>query len=181
MRDYFGIRLGNYVRLLLPWECSPEVMVVSRGEIYPIPGMGDACLGVYSPQTVPANGHSPLLWVVDLADWLSDLMGFQPPVPSEGEELTVVVIKNNPQDGEMLTKQQWLGLVVSAAIGKVSLSPEEVEPLPAKAKPLLAPYCTGWARIDGGKFGAILNLPALWAATAIVHSCSFKGLGMPTQ
>ncbi|HIK11539.1 MAG TPA: chemotaxis protein CheW [Oscillatoriaceae cyanobacterium M33_DOE_052] len=169
VRDYFGLRLGNHVRLLVPWECSPEVMVLSRREIYPIPGMGDACLGVYSHQIVRANGHSPLLWVVDLADWLSDLMGFQPPVLSQTEELTVVVITDNSKDGEMRPKPQLLGLVVSGVVGKVSLSPEEVEPLPPKAKPVLAPYCTGWARIDGGKMAAILNLPALWAATAIVH------------
>ncbi|WP_199248936.1 chemotaxis protein CheW [[Phormidium] sp. ETS-05] len=168
MKDYFGLRLGKHVLLLVPWECSPEVMVVSRREIYPIPGMADACLGVYS-QRVGANGHSPLLWVVDLADLLSDLMGFQPPLPLEGEELTVVVITDHAKDGEMLPKQQSIGLVVSAVVGKVSLSPEEVEPLPAKAKPVLAPYCTGVARIDGGKIGAIVNLPALWSAAAMIE------------
>lgn len=155
--------------LLLPWECSPEAMVVSRRDIYPIPGMGDACLGVYSHQMVRANGHSPLLWVVDLADWLSDLMGFQPPLPLEREELTVVVITDNPKDGEMRTKQHRLGLVVSAVVGKVSLSPDQVEPLPVRAKSVLEPYCKGLARIEGGKIGAIVNLPALWSAAAMIE------------
>ncbi|NER33778.1 MAG: chemotaxis protein CheW [Oscillatoria sp. SIO1A7] len=166
MKEYFDIQLGKRARLVLPSEVMAETIAVERGAICPIPGITDAYLGVL-------YRRGQLLWVLDLAEFLSASMGLKlPPLPEGGltmsDRLTLVVLtepssgnnsgKNSGKDSEKKTtdssarkeasQQSQIICAVSAVRGIVSLHPGSFEPLPPKAKRVVGGYFSGLAEIQ---------------------------------
>lgn len=186
MKEYFDIQLGKRARLAIPSEAIAETISVERSAICPIPGVTDAYLGVL-------YRRGQLLWVLDLAEFLSGSMGFKPPPLPEGvltmsDKLTLVVLtepssennegnneansgKKTPESSAKKEASQPYKIIcaVSAVWGIVSLNTEDFEPLPPKVEGLVGGYFSGLAEIqergeDKKKaIAAVLNVAALFA------------------
>ena len=187
MKEYYDIQLGKRARLVLPSELVAETIAIERGEICPIPGVKDAYLGVISRR-------GKLLWVLDLAEFLSDLMGFNPPPLAErglamSDGLTLAIVRKpsssaNSSSANSSTKKTASKLAikeeealesqiicaVSAARGGVFFNPDNFEALPPKSERLLGKYFSGLTEIRGEgedkktAIAAVLNVSALFAA-----------------
>ena len=182
MKEYFDIQLGKRARLAIPSEAIAETISVERGAICPIPGVTDAYLGVL-------YRRGQLLWVLDLAEFLSVSMGFKPPPFPEGvltisDKLTLVVLtepssenneansgKKTPESSanKQASQQSQIICAVSAVWGIVSLNTEDFEPLPPKVERLMGGYFSGLAEVQEREedkktaIAAVLNVAALFA------------------
>lgn len=147
LKDYLHIQLSRCVQLAVPVEHIEQVMTLPRVQICPIPGVPSAVLGV-------VDRGSKLLWVLELTDFLSDVLGLSPTPGSMKEELTVVVIrsapKSNVEDSNhsasnanqaiAIPKElpiSHLACAIAAERGTVSLNPAQFKPIPSRLAPLI--------------------------------------------
>jgi chemotaxis signal transduction protein len=77
VKDYLGFQVKNSVRLVVPADWVVETIALNCHEICPIPGVTDGILGAIDYQ-------GQLVWVIDLGDYLSHLLGLAS-VPSRDE------------------------------------------------------------------------------------------------
>lgn len=161
VQDYFCIQLRQSARLAVPLASVAEVMTVGWEEICPMPGVTPALLGV-------VNQHGQLLWVLELADLLTELLGLNPSPINYGKwnRLTLLAICSpNNTNGETSPR---LGCVVSALKGIVSLNSEEFKPIPASFSPAFSSFLSGFVEVEDYPV-AILNVSAVFAALQIVQ------------
>jgi len=163
LKDYFYIQLRQSVRLALPVENVAEVMTVTWSDICPIPGVASSLLGV-------VNQRGQLLWVVELADLLSDVLCLAPsPLRYRSrEQLTLAVLAGNPASATTSGAPPRLACVVSALKGIVSLNPAELKPIPASFSPAFSSFLSGLTEIEQFSV-AVLNVSAVFAALRIVE------------
>lgn len=163
LKDYFYIQLRQSVRLALPVENVAEVIAVSSSDICPIPGVASALLGV-------VNQRGQLLWVVDLADLLSDVLCLAPsPLRYRSpEQLTLAVLAANPTSATTSGAAPRLACAVSALKGVVPLNPAEFKPIPASFSPAFSSFLSGLTEIEQLSV-AVLNVSAVFAALRIVE------------
>ncbi|WP_155968077.1 chemotaxis protein CheW [Kamptonema formosum] len=163
LNDYFYIQLRQSVRLALPVENVTEVMTVSRSDICPIPGVASALLGV-------VNQRGQLLWVVELADLLSDVLCLAPsPLQYRSrEQLMLAVLAGKPTPATTAGAPPRLACVVSSLKGVVPLNPAELKPIPASFSPAFSSFLSGMTEIEQLSV-AVLNVSAVFAAIRIVE------------
>ncbi|MCT7970287.1 chemotaxis protein CheW [Laspinema sp. D1] len=140
LRTYAGLQLSPKVQVVVPIEQVVEEIARSRREICPIPGVPEAILGV-------VNIAGKLLWVIDLADFLTEVLGLTPRSPSRGDELTLVVIRKDPRtephpDEEESTVTPF-ACVVCDRLVTLTLNSTHVTPIPDPWRPLLRPLFSG--------------------------------------
>lgn len=164
VKDYFRIQLRQSVHLALPLESVAEVMTLAVSEICPVPGVTSALLGV-------VNQRGQLLWVLELADLLSDLLGLAPsPVQyRRRDRLTLLVIHPKSAGETIAHAAPRLACVVSALKGIVSLNPEKFNPIPATFSPAFSAFLAGLIETEDLPV-AVLNVSAIFAALRIVES-----------
>lgn len=157
LTDYFYVQLRQSVRVVLPLECTKEVISLQRGEICPIPGIAPALMGV-------VNQRGRMLWVLDLSDLLK-----LPPSPaglrswsSMHDSLTSVVIAGLTTDKTAPASTPLsMSCVVATLQGVVSLNPETFKSVPAKISPALRGFFTGVVEIERLPV-AVLNINAIF-------------------
>ncbi len=163
LEDYFYIQLRQSVRLALPVENVAEVITLTGSDICPIPGVASALLGV-------VNQRGQLLWVVELADLLSDVLCLAPaPLRYRSrEQLTLVVLCANPGNATTSGAAPRLACVVSALKGVVPLDKAKFKPIPASFSQAFSSFLSGLAEIEQLSV-AVLNVSAVFAALRIVE------------
>ncbi len=187
MKDYLGFQVKNSVRLVVPADLVVETLALNCHEICPIPGVTDGVLGATYYQ-------GQLVWVIDLGDYLTHLLGLAS-VPSRDEnslkknkstqtstqastyelsnklpnklphQLTGVAIALPRSQSQKSINSQPLILVVSELHGIVSLNSANFRPLPSQFVSLLGAYFSGLTEIDATTV-AILNIDGLFSALA---------------
>ncbi|MCT7951367.1 chemotaxis protein CheW [Ancylothrix sp. C2] len=162
LKDYFCIQLRQSARLALPIENVAEVFSVAYGDICPIPGVATALLGV-------VNQNGQLIWVLELADLLSELLGLAPSPIDYGkwDSLTVLLITNclNSQKG---VPPQRLACVVSALKGVVQIDKTNITAIPEDFSPAFSSFFLGVVKIEDESV-AVLNVSAVFAALRLVE------------
>ncbi|MEB3830226.1 chemotaxis protein CheW [Phormidium sp. CCY1219] len=135
-QEYAHLELSATVNLAVPMEYVEETIAIAWAEICPIPGVPDGVLGV-----IDRGGK--LLWVVELADFLSDILGLSAIARSHGDELTVGILCNSPReekrqgdDRPPLVRQ--VGIAIGAFRGTLSVNPDEFQPIPPQWAPAIA-------------------------------------------
>ncbi len=157
LADYFYIKLGQDIRFALPVAQVQGVLTLHPREICPLPGMNPAVLGV-------ANQRGKLLWILDLANFLSQLLELAPlQTLTEKENFTVVVVSD---PGNLPANAWQLGCAIASTHGIVPLNSAEFKPFPAQLTGVLGKCCSALADIDRVPV-AILNLGAVF--TALQH------------
>jgi chemotaxis signal transduction protein len=68
VKDYFEFQVKNSVRLVVSADWVVEAIALNYHEICPIPGVTDGILGVIDYQ-------GQLVWVIDLGEYLTHLLG----------------------------------------------------------------------------------------------------------
>jgi chemotaxis signal transduction protein len=68
VKDYLGFQVKNSVRLVVPADWVVETIALNCHEICPIPGVTDGILGAIYYQ-------GQLVWVIDLGEYLTHLLG----------------------------------------------------------------------------------------------------------
>jgi twitching motility protein PilI len=164
VKDYFRIQLRQSVQLAVPLESVSEVMTLAVSDICPVPGVTSALLGV-------VNQRGQLLWVLELADLLTDLLGLMPSSIQyrKRDRLTLLVINPNPAGAKAEHASPRLACVVSTLKGIVSLNSEKLDPIPASFSPAFSSFLTGLIQIEGLPV-AVLNVSAIFAALRIVEN-----------
>ncbi|MBK4732190.1 chemotaxis protein CheW [Oxynema sp. CENA135] len=89
--EYVEIRLSTQVRLGIPQDHLVEMTTLNRKQICPIPGVLPSLFGV-----VKQSGK--LLWILDLAQFLSDRLGVSPASCPIGETFPVAIVGDTPQE-----------------------------------------------------------------------------------
>lgn len=162
IKDYFHIQVRQSVQLALPLENVMEVMTINWEKICPIPGVATALLGV-------TNQRGQLLWVLDLGDLLSELLGLAPsPIRYRvGERLKLLTITLNPIEEVPNKGTRKLACVVSGLKGAISLDINDIKPIPPNLVSSFGSFLSGVAVI--GKLPvALLNVPAIFTAVHIL-------------
>lgn len=142
MKDYFYFEVGKNVRLVLPADWVVETAVLPITQICPIPGVADMFLGVM-------NYHGELIWVIDLAQYLSHLIGLVT-VPSSPdntltkEKLVLITLGTSQKENS----SQPVAWVVSQVHGIVALNPAKFRPIPAPFKSLLDRCLSGLTELE---------------------------------
>lgn len=140
LRTYAGLQLSPKVQVMVPIEQVVEEITLSRRQICPIPGVPEAILGV-------VNTGGKLLWVIDLADFLTEVLGLTRRSPSRVDELTLVVIRKDPtpepdpQEEESTVTP--LACVVGDRLAPLTLNSTHFTPVPDPWRPLLRPLFSG--------------------------------------
>lgn len=155
VNDYFYVQLLQSLGVVLPLECTQEVMLLERGEICPIPGVASALIGV-------VNQRGRMLWVLDL----SDLLGLS--LSPSGrlsrtktqDSLTTLLITPNSNKAALGTTQPTLACVV-AIKRVVSLNPATFKAVPTRLSPALKRFFTGVVKIENSVV-AVLNVNAIF-------------------
>ncbi len=162
VKDYFCIQLRQSVKLALPLENVVEVITLNWEEICPIPGVAAALLGV-------VNQRGQLLWVLELGDLLSDLLGLAPsPMRYRSRDrLKLLAIALHPAEQTPAEGSPQLACAVSAIEGVVSLDTDDIKPIPANLAPSFSSFLSGVAAIENLQV-ALLNVPAVFAALRIL-------------
>lgn len=138
LRTYAGLQLSPKVQVVVPIAQVGEEITLSRRQICPIPGVPEAILGV-------VNTGGKLLWVIDLADFLTEVLGLTRRSPSPVDELTLVVIRKDPTpelEAEESTVTSF-ACVVCDRLPTRTLNSTQVTPIPEPWKPLLRPLFSG--------------------------------------
>lgn len=137
---YAGLQLSPKVQVVVPMAQVVEEIARSRRQICPIPGVSEAILGV-------VNTGGKLLWVIDLADFLTEVLGLTRRSHSRGDELTLVVIRQDPtpepdpQEEESTVTP--LACVVCDRLVTLTLNSTHFTPIPEPWKSLLRPLFSG--------------------------------------
>lgn len=162
LKDYFCIQLRQSARLALPIENVAEVFSLAYGDICPIPGVTTALLGV-------VNQNGQLIWILELADLLSELLGLAPsPIDyRKWDSLTVVLLINSPTSQTGVTPQR-LACVVSALKGVVQIDKTHIASIPENFSPAFSSFLGGVAKIEEQPV-AILNVSAVFAALRLAE------------
>lgn len=171
MKDYFCIQVRQSVQLALPLENVVEIITVNWGKICPIPGVAAALLGVM-------NQRGQLLWVLELGDLLSELLGLAPS-PTRykiGERLKLLTITLNPIEEMPNESTRKLACVVSGLKGVVSLDTDNIKPIPTNLAPSFGSFLSGVAVIKKLPV-ALLNVPAIFTAVSILTPSEELGKG----
>ncbi|WP_254565102.1 chemotaxis protein CheW [Oscillatoria sp. HE19RPO] len=140
LRTYAGLQLSPKVQVMVPIEQVIEEITLSRRQICPIPGVPEAILGV-------VNTGGKLLWVIDLADFLTEVLGLTRRSPSRVDELTLVVIRKDPtpepdpQEEESTVTP--LACLVCDRLATLTLNSTQLTPIPDPWRPLLRPLFSG--------------------------------------
>lgn len=174
LREYAHLQLSQTVQLALPMELVVGSIAVSRTQICPIPGVANAILGV-------VNRGGKLVWVLDLADFLAELLTLEsrsPSInPSSTSELTLVVIRDrplaNPANSDPSTSTRWLDFedphshhlawVVPFPPEPLTLNPTAFQPIPQPWASLLSAAIARVAWLDSRAI-ALLNVSAIFDA-----------------
>jgi chemotaxis signal transduction protein len=140
LRTYAGLQLSPKVQVVVPIAQVVEEITLSRRQICPIPGVPEPILGV-------VNTAGKLLWVIDLADFLTEVLGLTPRSPSRVDELTLVIIRKDPRtepdpQEEESTVTPFACLVCDRLV-TLSLNATQVTPIPDPWRPLLRPLFSG--------------------------------------
>ncbi|QIZ71704.1 chemotaxis protein CheW [Oxynema aestuarii] len=134
--EYVEIRLSTQVRLGIPQDCLVEMTTLNRQQICPIPGVLPSLFGV-----VKQSGK--LLWVLDLAQFLSDRLGVSPASCPIGESFPVAIIgerlgsaqenrrpASDASDNDLdRFNRRDLACVVAGIGATHRLDPDEIRPL----------------------------------------------------
>jgi len=131
--EYFHVQLRQEVQVALPVSAAVEVMERSPEALCPIPGVDPVLLGV-------TNWRGSLLWNVDLSDFLGvkkDTVQSLQPLATR----SVVVIG----DGR---SQRRLGCWVKRLLGIISLTEQQINPVPKQFPPSVIPYAAGWVKFE---------------------------------
>jgi twitching motility protein PilI len=139
LREYAHLKLSPKVQVALPLEQVGDEMSLFRTQICPIPGVPEAVLGV-----VHTGGK--LLWVIDLADFLAEVLGLMRRSHPLRDELTLVLIRQGlPSEQDPLTP---LACVVGSRLPAFTLNPAHFHPIPDPWKALLGPLFSGLTWIE---------------------------------
>ncbi|HIK29445.1 MAG: chemotaxis protein CheW [Oscillatoriaceae bacterium SKW80] len=162
IKDYFCIQVRQSVQLALPLENVIDVITLNWEKIYPIPGVAAALLGV-------VNQRGRLLWVLELGDLLSQLLGLTPsPIRYRvGERLKLLTITLNPVEQMPSEDSRQIACVVSELKGVVSLDTDNIKPIPTNLTPSFNSFLSGVAVIKNLPV-ALLNVPAIFATLRIL-------------
>ncbi len=140
LRTYAGLQLSPKVQVMVPIEQVIEEITLSRRQICPIPGVPEAILGV-------VNTGGKLLWVIDLADFLTEVLGLTRRSPSRVDELTLVVIRKDPTPEPDPQEEEStitpLACLVCDRLATLTLNSTQVTPIPDPWRPLLRPLFSG--------------------------------------
>lgn len=141
-KDYFHITVRTSVGLLIPITETIEVVTCLRKDVCPIPGVIPPLKGVL-------NQRGKLLWIMGLGD----LLGLPLPTNKKRlqDKLTVVILT---PEGET---KQYIGAVVSHLKGIISVSPENISPIPEKFRPQARHFLTGITTVKNQK-AALVNV-----------------------
>jgi chemotaxis signal transduction protein len=97
------------------------------------------------------NYHGELIWVIDLAQYLSHLIGLVT-VPSTPDNVLttekLILITLGTLQSQTGNSSQPVAWVVSQVHGIVALHPAKFRPIPAPFKSLLAPYLSGLTELE---------------------------------
>lgn len=132
------------MRLVLPADWVLETAALPIPQICPIPGVADMFLGVM-------NYHGELIWVIDLAQYLSHLIGVvtvpsTPDNPFTKEKLVLITLGTLQSQTEH--SSQPVAWVVSQIHGIVALNPARFRPIPAQFKSLLDRSLSGLTELE---------------------------------
>lgn len=166
VKDYLGFQVKNSVRLVVPADLVVETIALNCHEICPIPGVTDGILGAIYYQ-------GQLVWVIDLGEYLTHLLGLASvPVNDENSlrenkltsqltntltntltnqltnTLTGVAISLPGSQSQKSINSQPLIWVVSELHGIVSLNSAKFRPLPSQFISLLGGYFSGLTEIN---------------------------------
>jgi twitching motility protein PilI len=114
--DYFHVKLRQSIAALLPLSATVEVISVPKRDIYPIPGVNPALLGVI-------NHYGRLLWVLELSDFL----GLPTSFSDSSETFTLVVLKGKSHDYAASAIERQFACVVARLEEITSLDPTQFE------------------------------------------------------
>lgn len=187
MKDYLSFQVKSSVRLAVPADWVVETLTLNSHEICPIPGVNGGILGV-------VNYQEQLVWVMDLGEYLTHLLGLGSGCLRDenslakdklinqsssnlgnnlsnnlGNNLTGVAIALPRSQSEKCSNLPPLIWVVSELQGVVSLNSAQFRPLPSQFMALLGNYFNGLTEIpvSGSKnctTVAILNVNGLLSA-----------------
>ncbi|HEY9808030.1 MAG TPA: chemotaxis protein CheW [Halomicronema sp.] len=162
MKDYFCIQLRQSARLALPIDNVAEVLSVPYGEICPIPGVPTALLGV-----ITQNGQ--LIWVLELGDLLSEMLGLAPsPIDyAKWDTLTLLLIINSPNNQKGVSLQK-LACVVSGLKGVVEINKTNISAIPEHFSPAFSSFLAGIVKTEDQPI-AVLNVSAVFAALRLAE------------
>ena len=156
LRTYAGLQLSPKVQVMVPMEQVVEEIARSRRQICPIPGVPQAILGV-------VNIAGKLLWVIDLGDFLTEILGLTPRSPSRVDELTLVVIRKDPTPEQDLEAEEStvtsLACVVCDRLATLTLNSTQITPIPDPWRPLLRPLFSGLVWISPSTDAAPRRFP----------------------
>lgn len=140
LRTYAGLQLSPKVQVMVPREQVVEEIAILRRQICPIPGVPEAILGV-------VNTGGKLLWVIDLADFMTEVLGLSARSPSRVDELILVVIRKDPTSENDPEEEEStiisLACVVCDRLVTLPLNSTQMTPIPDPWKPLLRPLFSG--------------------------------------
>ncbi|MCT7997288.1 chemotaxis protein CheW [Laspinema sp. C5] len=156
LRMYAGLQLSPKVQVVVPMEQVVEEITLSRRQICPIPGVPEAILGV-------VNIAGKLLWVIDLADFLTEVLGLMRRSPSHSDELTLVVIRKDPTPETDPEKEEStvtpFACVVCDRLVTLTLNSTQVTPIPDPWRALLRPLFSGLIWISPPRDAAPRRFP----------------------
>ncbi|HEY9837522.1 MAG TPA: chemotaxis protein CheW [Vampirovibrionales bacterium] len=140
LRTYAGLQLSPRVQVVVPIEQMVEEIALSRRQICPIPGVPEAILGV-------VNIAGKLLWVIDLADFLTEVLGLMRRSPSRCDELTLVIIRKDLGTEQDVDEEESTGTpfacLVCDRLVTLTLNSTHFTPIPDPWRPLLRPLFSG--------------------------------------
>ncbi len=165
---YFYFQVGKNVRLVLPADLVVGTIALDVAQVCPIPGVPDTVLGAI-------NYQEELIWAIDLAGYLSYLLGLARDPEVSGcsvrkDNLTMVAIAPQLPKSQKPIALQAVAWVVSEVYGIVCLNPAKFRPLPTQFKSLLDPFLSGLTEVDPDQkvsdrtTVAVLNVNRLFAA-----------------
>jgi twitching motility protein PilI len=162
--EYFCIQLRQSTQLVLPLKRVAEVISLTWGDICPIPGVPSALLGV-------VNQRGQLLWVLELGDLLSDLLGLVPSPISykKWDSLKLVVLTPHSSEGMWEVSTPQLGCVVAELKGIVNIDSSTFKPIPSSFSPTFSSFFLGMTQVERSPM-ALLNVSAIFSALRIVET-----------
>ncbi|AFY82231.1 chemotaxis protein CheW [Oscillatoria acuminata] len=156
LRTYATLQLSPTVQVVVPKEQVVDEITLLRRQICPIPGVPEAILGV-------VNISGKLLWVIDLADFLTEVLGLMHRSPSRGDELTLVLIRKDPTPEQDQVEEEStvtpLACVVSDRLATLTLNSRHFTPIPDPWKPLLRPLFSGLTWLEPPTDAAVPRFP----------------------
>jgi twitching motility protein PilI len=168
LRTYAGLQLSPKVQVIVPIEQVVEEITITRRQICPIPGVPEAILGV-------VNTGGKLLWVIDLADFLTEVLGLTRRSPSRVDELTLVVIRKDPTPEADPQEEEStvipLACLVCDRLATLSLNSTQVTPIPDPWRPLLRPLFSGLIWIAPPKDAAARRFPVGLLQVSALFDC----------